>query len=345
MTTDLPALTDIAAAQAADTLAEAQLHWQQGHPELAEASLLACVELQPENAAALMALASVQMRLSQPVQALRNLDRVLVLRPHSADAWQARGGVLVLLCGFGMNRRQDALQSYRKALECGGDAASLNFWLATLGEMAAPEAMPASVVTALFDDYAPIFDQHLVQTLNYRTPGQIAQALQQAGVRGPLDTVLDLGCGTGLCGPLLRPLTRRLVGVDLSPRMLDKALERGSYDDLVCADIEAHLSINRGLIDLIVAADVFIYLGSLQGVFAAVQGALHPGGHFAFSIEQHDGAGEYALQATSRYAHGIGYVTQLAARHAMRVQIQQHCVLRSNAGADVEGWVLVLQRD
>jgi predicted TPR repeat methyltransferase len=306
--------------------------------------LQACVDLQPDNAAALMELASIQMRLSQPVQALRNLDRVLALRPRSADAWQARGGVLVLLCGFGMKRRPDAVRSYRQALECGGDAESLNFSLAALGETAAPDAMPASVVTSLFDDYAPLFDQHLVQTLNYQTPGQIAQALQEAGVAGPLDAVLDLGCGTGLCGPLLRPLARTLVGVDLSPRMLDKARERGCYDELVCADIEAHLRPLQSAVDLVVAADVFIYLGSLQGVFAGVQGGLRPGGHFAFSIEQHEGTSDYALQNTSRYAHGIGYVTQLAAAHAMRVLLQQPCVLRSNAGADVEGWVLVLQR-
>jgi predicted TPR repeat methyltransferase len=220
----------------------------------------------------------------------------------------------------------------------------LNFYLAAMGETAAPEAMPASVVTGLFDDYAPLFDQHLVQTLNYQTPGQLAQALQQAGVHGPLDSVLDLGCGTGLCGPLLRPLTRHLTGVDLSPRMLEKARERGGYDELVCADIEAHLRPLQGAIDLVVAADVLIYLGRLQGVFDGVQRALRPGGHFAFSIEQHTGTGDYALQATSRYAHGIGYIAKLAATHTMRVLSQQACVLRSNAGADVEGWVLVLQR-
>ena len=73
---------------------------------------------------------------------------------------------------------------------------------------------------------------------------------------GRLFDVLDAGCGTGLCGPLLRTRAKRMTGVDLSPKMIEWAAERGIYDrlaaeelttflELACAETAIRLEANR----------------------------------------------------------------------------------------------------
>ena len=121
-------------------------------------------------------------------------------------------------------------------------------------------------------------------------------------------TVADLGCGTGLCGPLIRPHASRLIGVDLSAAMLAKARERAVYDELLQADIAAALAGFEADLDLALSADVLVYLGSLTAVFAAVARALRPGGWFGFTTETHDGDG-FLLDTTGRYRHSRRYLT------------------------------------
>src|SRR5207245_6254227 len=94
------------------------------------------------------------------------------------------------------------------------------------------------------------------------------------------------GCGTGLCGDGFRPLARRLVGVDLSPGMLERARARGCYDELVCEELTAYVRRCEERFDLITAADVFCYFGDLTAVFAATAALLRPGGRFIFSVEE-----------------------------------------------------------
>ena len=336
-----------------------------GRREDALASLGRSLALVGANPAALMTQARTLMELQRPVEALQGVDLALSLEPQWALAWQCRGDVLGLLSGMGMNRRDDAIEAYRRARALGGDAEELDFCLAAIGAAPAPTAAPAQVVSSLFDTYAPNFEQHL-QALHYRTPQHIAQVLQQACVgsaQSPLAEVWDLGCGTGLCAPLLRPLAQRLVGVDLSTGMLDRAHARDTYDALQCADIVDALLGRVADIDLLVAADVFVYIGDLRAMFGAARRVLRPGGHFVFSIEALEGRlletavapalgpalepalePGYRLQPTRRYAHSIGYIEGLAAVHGLKVRAREPGVLRENAGLDVDGWVLLLQR-
>jgi len=159
-------------------------------------------------------------------------------------------------------------------------------------------------VTYLFDHYADQFDSHLLEQLNYRAPAvivaQIAEILEVPAAR--LD-ILDAGCGTGLCAPLLRPYARHLTGVDLSPRMLDKARERGGYDELVVAELTAFLAGQQSAYDLIVSADTLVYFGALDAVLHAVTAALRPGGWLAFTAEALvDSGGSGGYRATGRFS-------------------------------------------
>ncbi|MGJ7918498.1 tetratricopeptide repeat protein [Massilia sp. LXY-6] len=269
-------------------------------------------------------------------RALDSYDHALLLRPGYALAEHYRANVLRAL-----GRREEAVQAYRRARELGADPAGIGFALAALGEGEAPKSAPAGYVKELFDQYAGHFDRHLVGVLGYRTP-ELLVALLHGGPGAQVGSALDLGCGTGLCAPLLRPLARRLAGVDLSEKMLDKARESGLYDELACADILAWLESRQREWDLVLAADVLVYFGELAPLFARVAQALHPGGRFAFSVEALENEAGYAITASNRFAHAPAYVRACAAQAGFTVVKERDAVLRKEHGADVAGMLFLL---
>jgi predicted TPR repeat methyltransferase len=274
-------------------------------------------------------------------EALESYEHALRLRPGYAMAEHYRANVLRAL-----GRRDDAIAAYRRAQGLGADPAGIAFALAALGEGALPAAAPPDYVKSLFDQYAGHFDRHLVGTLGYRTPALLQELLDaHLGAAPALETALDLGCGTGLCAPLLRPMARRLVGVDLSEKMLDKAREVGMYDELVCADIVAWLEGRAAEWDLVLAADVLVYIGDLAPLFDGVARVLRPGGRFAFSVESlaTDSPAGYAITASNRYTHAPAYVRACAAAAGLTVVDQRDAVLRQEHGADVGGLLFLLR--
>ena len=216
---------------------------------------------------------------------------------------------------------------------------------ATFSRRSAPAqrhpASPADYVRGLFDHYADDFEPHLLDVLHYRAHADVVAAA--APLCAPLRTsALDLGCGTGLCGPLLRPLAQRVHGVDLSPTMLERARLRGSYATLTQADIAEHLRSTPERHDLVVAADVFIYLGDLAPVFAGVRRVLAPDGVFAFSVES-TAADGFVLQPSLRYAHAEPYLRALAAEHGFAVASVQATTLREDQRRPIAGAVVCLR--
>jgi predicted TPR repeat methyltransferase len=280
----------------------------------------------------------------QLVAALASYDQALRLRPDYALAAHYRANVLRAL-----GRVDAARSAYRRALALGADAVDIRFALAALGEGEVPAAAPAAYVKDLFDQYAGHFDRHLVEVLGYRTPLLLGELLDRhgqsasgaSGQQNPLD-VLDLGCGTGLCAPILRPLARTLTGVDLSEKMLDKARELRLYDDLACADIVEWLHGRQAQWDLVMAADVFVYIGDLAPVFGRVRAALRDGGLFAFSCESTEGDG-YAITPSNRYAHAPAYVQAAARAAGFEVLEKNPAVLRREHDADVAGQLVLLR--
>jgi predicted TPR repeat methyltransferase len=281
--------------------------------------------------------ASALKKSGQPAAALEAYERALALRADYALAQHYRANTLRAL-----GRKQEAIAAYRDALALGADGGEIAFALAALGQGDLPAAAPAAYVKGLFDQYAGHFDRHLVEVLGYRTPA-LLDALLRDHVQGPLDAALELGCGTGLCAPFLRPLARRLTGVDLSQRMLDKAQAAGLYDALACADIVDFLARHAAPCDLVLAADVFVYIGDLAPVFAGVARVLAPGGWFAFSVEALD-RGAYAITASNRYAHALPWVERLAADHGMTVVETRGAALRREDDRDVAGHLVLLRR-
>ncbi|WP_296001770.1 tetratricopeptide repeat protein [Rugamonas sp.] len=284
-------------------------------------------------------------RLHYYDDALHSYERAIALRPHYPLAHQYRGNTLRDLA-----RADDAIAAYRLALAQGADAAQIAYALAALGAADAPAAAPSAYVASLFDRYADHFDQHLVQDLDYRMPALLDAAIRRHLGGDALD-VLDLGCGTGLFAPYLRRYARTLTGVDLSRKMLDKAGQRGLYDELHCAELGQFLAGRVERHDLIVAADVFVYIGDLAPVFAQVAPALRPRGGFCFSVEASDGDGgkgsaaaaDIVLGPSRRYAHSLPYLRRLAAAHGFELLEAQPQTGRREDGAAVPSYAVYLR--
>ncbi len=294
--------------------------------------------VRPDDAKALRNRGTSLRSLEMPVEALASFDAALALQPDYAEALIGRAESLLTL-----HRKAQAIQAFRQALVLGKDVEQIHYVLASLGAEPMPSTAPPAYVEALFDSYAQSFDKDLVESLGYRTPEELVAELQAA--QPPADAhVIDLGCGTGLCGPLLRPLARRLVGVDLSGLMLDKARQTTVYDELIQGDLVATLAALPEPAGVAFAADVFIYLGDLAGVFAAATAALQPGGLLAFSVESCDDASDFLLGPTRRYAHSQAYLRRMADSHGLRVESTRPCVIRQERGQDVAGLLTVLRR-
>lgn len=247
-----------------------------------------------------------------------------------------------------MRRRNlpEAERAFRQALLVCPGHLEAQYLLAALGGSDEPLMAPPDYVARLFDDYAEIFDTHLVEKLKYRTPEALFNAVR-AAMAGRRDlAVLDLGCGTGLCGSLFRSLSRTLAGVDLSPKMIVKARARGVYDDLDVGELTTALHKVDAAWDLVIAADVFVYIGDLSSVFEAVAQALRPGGAFGFSVEaaKSEEKEYYTLRNTGRYAHAQGYVAELTRQFGFELVSREELCIRQDSEQEILGAIYVVRR-
>jgi len=289
-------------------------------------------------APALAARAGLLLTLRQTEEALADYDEAIELVPDNAKIHIDRGEALLML-----DRVLEAEASFKKAQSLGGNADYLQYVLASLGACESPQAAPTRYVTDLFDSYAKRFDEHLQSGLKYQSPSLLTQRLWSYTNAREL-CVLDLGCGTGLCGPLLRERSKKLVGVDLSPKMLELAEARACYDQLTHAEISDYLKATQDVFDCIVAADVFIYVGELRKIFERVARSLADGGLLAFTAERSD-TKDLVLRPSRRFAHSANYLRSLANETGFAVLEISPSVLRQESGKDVDGYIVVVRKN
>jgi predicted TPR repeat methyltransferase len=285
---------------------------------------------EPDNVEAHAQRAAAPAELGQVESALAGVERALALDPARGAAWTLRGSLLRT-----MGRREDAIASYENALVHGADNELNRYYLASLTGREPPTAAPRAYVQALFDGYAAGFQDHLLEVLHYRAPAILVDELRRTGRR--FAAAVDLGCGTGLCGPLLRPIASRLVGIDLSRNMVEQAAGTGAYDDVIQDDLVRHLQHTVDRYDLVVAADVFIYVGALEAVFAGAARVLEPGGRFCFSVEAAPEGQDLVLQPSLRYAHSLRYIRRLAEPHGFEMIATSAHPIREDQGTPVPG--------
>eukprot|EP01025_Chloroclados_australasicus_P008984 TRINITY_DN13385_c1_g1_i1.p2 TRINITY_DN13385_c1_g1~~TRINITY_DN13385_c1_g1_i1.p2 ORF type:complete len:402 (+),score=35.67 TRINITY_DN13385_c1_g1_i1:80-1285(+) len=377
--------------------------------ERAAEILKAAVKKQPNNMQLLGQYAKLLKALNRCQEAsdvycqLSKLQQLNENDKHSALYSQAQ----CLRCA---GSYEEAAKTYMQYLELYPKDERAQFWLAVVAGSCSQDnnqqqhqqqqqcklipRCPKIVVSQLFDAYADTFDEHLTQRLQYHTPQAMQQILQKYVQQTSVDKwkkCVDLGCGTGLMGPILRQFVEILIGIDLSQGMLNKARQRGCYDFVFLDDVTNFLeqcklqvdllrstsdngkeletgasSCSSHLFDLLVAADVVVYLGNLHPLLQSARAASRVGSVFIFSTEllslhcdlnyndrttgnTDDDSGHqvsylnYQLQRTGRYSHSESYVCKCAQNCGWNVISVDNAIIRHNKDAPVEGQIFVLE--
>lgn len=299
---------------------------------------LAC---RPDYAAAHNNLGATLESLERLTEAAAHYREAIRLDPTPIDHHHNLATVLTRL-----DDAAGALDAYRAVMDRDPDHAAARHMVAALSG-ATTEAAPAAYVAAMFDDYAPRFERHLVEELGYAVPDLMRAAIGRWLPHcraGPVSTMLDLGCGTGLVGRAFADLATAIDGVDLSPGMLAEARRKGLYRNLHEIDLVRFLDTldDTAAYDLILAADVLIYLGALERVLPAVRQGLAAGGLFLFSVEGHDGS-DYRLLPCGRYAHGDDYIRRCVAAAGLAIRAQEPIVVRRERDRPVYGSLYLTQ--
>jgi predicted TPR repeat methyltransferase len=268
------------------------------------------------------------------------LAQAIEIAPRFASAWFTLGEIRERL-----GKRDAAIVAFRKARDTDPDdrhGASLRLMLLGAEELS---DMPPAYVRALFDQYAPKFESALVDDLGYRGPALLFKAVLAArhAVRKPafFKRAIDLGCGTGLAATAFAREVDHFIGIDLSPRMIEKARSTGLYAELEVTDMLGGLrSKPDSCADLVLAADAMVYVADLVPVLKQARRVLVAGGLLAFTAETHDGDGVIIGEGL-RYAHGAPYVCASIELAGLRLSQLEELSARNEDNTPVPGLVVV----
>lgn len=314
---------------------------EQGRDEAAADCFEKAIAVDPAHAQAWNNLGGARQRLGRDELAIEAYRKAIAADPKLAQPYLNLGRLAA-----GRGEHALAAECVRKGLEQHPGDPTFEHLLAAATGSNTPQA-PEGYVTALFDGIAPQFERHLLHDLEYGVPEALARlvgpklaALRGAGRQTAAPVcVIDLGCGTGLVGAALAATGAQVIGIDLSPRMLQLAARRGVYARLEQGDlVEVLRRMATGSARAVLAADVFIYVGDLETVFAAVSRVLAPGGVFAFSVEALEGE-DYRLQPTGRYAQSPDYLRALAGRVGLEECSFESARIRRDGRGYAEGWL------
>jgi predicted TPR repeat methyltransferase len=312
----------------------------------------AALALAPESAHTHINLGHAFAGLRYPERALEHYRKAVEKDPRLTDAYRVLGYYL-----YANDRLDESIAVYEQLERIDpGNPVAAHMLAASTGQ-AVPDRASDRYVVSLFDAFASRFDDQLAR-LAYRAPEWIASELaaRLPAASGALE-VLDAGCGTGLCGPHLRPWAARLTGVDLSPAMLQKARSTGCYDELVRGELVAWLRDAPARYDLIVSADTLVYFGRLDGVLEAAARSLRHGGWLLASVERHErlegeeqqegrngGDPGFRLMPHGRYQHDRGYLEDCVRAAGLELVAIESGVIREEQFEPVDGWLVVARK-
>ena len=310
----------------------------QGELDEALASYKQALSLNPFLPQAYINLGNALQDQGKPDEAVVSYRQALSFDPDSAQAHLNLGNAF-----REGGRIDEAIASYQKVIQIDpGNIIATHILTALSGGDSA--CSPGKYVEVLFDHMADRFDKHLLHNLKYNVPEELVRMIRGFS-KPPVEKwdVLDLGCGTGLVGVAIAPYARRLTGVDLSPRMLAKARDRDIYHRLERSDL---VSMMQGEgeegYDVVIATDVFIYIGDLDNVMGQARRLLRRNGIFGFSLENLDLSLDYKLMPTTRYAHSPAYIEKLAVQYGFHIHRMVPTQIRLENDGPVQGWLVLL---
>ncbi len=270
--------------------------------------------------------------------ALACIENVVRQDPADLEAYRVLGRIL-----RNEGRMDEAAAWYRRCLEVAPGDGVASMGLAALGQAPAPARLPDDVVLYVFDRNADSYEGNM-RSLRYNVPATLLGLLRAEGGAqdGTLD-VLDLGCGSGLCGPLFRPLARKLVGVDLSPRMLAIAAGKQIYDELIQAEMLEYLARAPASSDLVVAANVFCYFADLAPLAQGIARVLRAGGRLLFDVEKGEGV-EPSFHVSGRFTHSLAALERALLPSGFSFSRVEETPMRIEAGKPVLGLYCAARR-
>ena len=311
--------------------------------EAAEAEYLRAIELDPRHFRAYNNLGMLYAARDDIKAAVQYYCKSITLMPEHPD-----GHKLLGLAYYSTGQLAEAAEVFRQWLEQRPDDPTARHMYAACSGRDVPERAGDEYIVDTFDRFAESFEEQLQVRLRYRAPELVTDALKRylPAPDKQLD-ILDAGCGTGLCGPLVAPWAERLVGVDLSVGMLQRAEGKGCYDRLYRIELTEFLRMpnETSAYDVILSADTLCYFGPLEAVSAAARRALRPQGLFAFSVEDAGGTAPlgHILNPHGRYAHAASYVRDCLEGVGFHVLGIDPAVLRTEGGSPVNGLIVVTQ--
>ncbi|MGD9108421.1 MAG: tetratricopeptide repeat protein [Gammaproteobacteria bacterium] len=309
------------------------------HKHFSEAKIYCekLLKMQPKNIEVIYNLAVIETKLNEKENAINHYLLILQLKP---DYFPALNNLAVL---YLENHNLDAAKYYfKQALKLQPDNEAIQYTLNAIeGKMPLDKA-PKTYVQNLFDAYADHFDVHVRKALQYKVPELLFDAVSHATDKKDL-IILDLGCGTGLCGEVFKTRAQKLVGVDLSPKMIEAAQQKNIYGELVVAENLEYLRLKKNVFDLILAADVLVYVGNLRSILTACFDALKQNGLLAFSTEVCEKQ-DFAMQPSGRFCHSQNYIEDLAKKIGFKILSHKICPTRLQQDKEVLGNIFVLRK-
>lgn len=272
--------------------------------------------------------------------AIESFTQALSIEPNHLESHLNLGALYLKLAYY-----PKAIEHYQLAQTIQPENKEILYILSAITEQQdVPRTAPPEFITHLFDHYATHFEKHLTQFLNYQAHHLLYKYVREELAEN-LDYlfILELGCGTGLCGALFKPHAKKLIGIDLSDKMLKIAAEKNIYDELIHEDLLSALG-EQTNVDLIIAADVFGYSGDLHPTFSAVHRALKNKGIFAFTLEATPTQEQdYVLQKSTRFAHSENYIERLCVQYHFNIRKHTNVELRTERQVPVKGYVYILE--
>lgn len=297
----------------------------------------------PKNIEAHFNLGVALMGLNQLGDAINCFNAVITEEPNYADAYANLG-----IIARDQGQQHDAAAWFEKTLHLQPNNQTIRYLHSALTcHTSDITRAPTAFVSTLFDNYAGYFEQHLAKRLDYQLPELFYDRLKQwCQPNASQWQILDLGCGTGLCGQKVKEWSKWLVGVDLSSKMIFEAVRKQIYDALVIGDLSTLLARAQHTWDLIMAADVLVYLGELSELFGWVKQALKPNGYFLFSTEIcAESKLAYQLQQTGRFAHTHDYLNALIKQHDLQLVFDEIITARLQQDKPLQEQLLLVQNN
>lgn len=260
-------------------------------------------------------------------------------RPDDSDQLRELGELAHIL-----GRRHEAREAFERYLKLLPDDAEIQHLLTSLRDETPPQRVPDECIQQLYRRFASFYESNMCGDLGYEGPKHLMGVIDETLKDRKGLSVLDLGCGTGLAGLAVQPRSSRLVGVDLSPEMIQQAADRNIYDELHTAEVSGWMTESTENFDLILACDTFIYFGDLCPILQLAAARLSEDGIIAFSVERAE-TGCHQLTDNGRYVHHRSHLENAAQQAGLRICCVREEFLRMEYGSPVEGLYVCLSQN